>query len=70
MLTPQEYVKHKAKGKPCPYGRATKVGTTQCENCRFNRIEGIQTYNRVITSATCEGDPKSVQRHIKWMETL
>lgn len=70
MLTPQEYVKLKAKGSPCPYGRTTKVGTTQCENCRFNKTQGVLTYSRTIISAICEGDPASVSRYIKWIQSI
>ena len=50
-------------GSECTYVRKVPVGSRDCENCSFHRIE--ETKYNTITSARCEGEKESVAKHEK-----
>ena len=50
-------------GSECPYGRKVIIGSKDCENCAFHRIE--ETTHNTITAARCEGEKESVEKHEK-----
>ncbi|MBP3762921.1 MAG: hypothetical protein J6I49_03460 [Bacteroidales bacterium] len=63
MLNTEDYRKAKERQKPCPHGRRRRVGSTECENCTFHRIEDIGDFK--IREARCEGTHVSVSQHRK-----
>lgn len=41
MLSKEEMGELARRKQPCPYGRGCTVGSLECENCKFNRVEGL-----------------------------
>ena len=76
MLSKEEMGELARRKQPCPYGRGCKVGSLECENCKFNRVEAL-TKNTVggdTMASRCEGDTQAVAMHLKhlrrmWLES-
>ncbi|MBR1644299.1 MAG: hypothetical protein IJ684_02885 [Bacteroidales bacterium] len=68
MLTKEEFEKAKSRKKRCPYGRERKVGSVECENCAFHRLESYGDYK--IREARCDGDEESVREHSERWERI
>jgi hypothetical protein len=57
-----------ARKEQCPYGRSIMCGSTECLNCKFNRINPATS--QYVIASFCVGDPESVAKHDRHMKLV
>ena len=72
MLSREEMAELARRNQPCPYGRGCTVGSLECENCKFNRIEALTnlTVGSYTMASQCEGNTQAVAMHIKQLRRM
>lgn len=72
MLRKGELGELARRKSPCPYGRGCSVGSEECENCKFNRIEALMKHavGGDTMASRCEGDTQAVAMHIEQLRRM
>ena len=72
MLSKEEMGELARRKQPCPYGRGCTVGSLECENCKFNRVEGLtkHTVGSDTLASRCEGNTQAVEMHLKHLRRM
>ena len=68
MLSKEEMGEMARRRQPCPYGRNRVVGSVECENCRFNKMESVAKQMGSTMTSSCSGDVRSVAEHVRRMK--